>query len=700
MVASSLPAHATKNPSDDVPTSPTSPEDAGLTLLPPLVIVEGFLSAAQSVVWGNEFRTYLGIGHQLLYDHLSPPSEKQDCASPAGARRQQCSRLGSERLVVFAPIGPVSSLHDRACELFYALRGGTVDYGADHARQHGHSQWGRRFETPLCPLWGRPTASSPKSALKLPAHFLGHSLGGPTILKLQQLLRQGFFDEALGYNRAAAAAEGGATAWRPEDLLLSVTCVSSPFRGTPLVYSLGSEPIAEPRVRFFSLGNMIAKAVHVAAYLDLPFLDAHADAWHFSRRRKRMLRSIVRGGKNSVSCQRDADEEKAVHKSKVNDDVEALLHGLPADGNREGEGEDGEDGEWQGLRGLFWQLWRSDWAEGRDCAPWDCTLGERERDSESDGWGLEAGSITQQRGGGKPRTWYRSYAGFMTTPAATGGDNEPPLERPERGWRLHPFALTSRWIGSYDYASIEPAPRWLESSKGGKVKASETLRNWYRNDGVVPLASQFHPGECSDSGCRHFSGIEATLVPGKEGRDASEACDEAQLMPQCQDQGWQGELIGGVATKDSATLPLHRKDIAVLPESLGITAKRVAAVTLTTALRALGLDGKTSAPPLAEEEVDPFLTRCTSAATALTPSPPSLANLDPTKPRLPETYQQRPRDGPEPNRWYTYELTSTDHATLCPFWTGSDVQKQFWTGIGVWLADVDALSGLGQAVVL
>lgn len=36
----------------------------------------------------------------------------------------------------------VASLHDRACEIFYSLKGGTVDYGEEHAREHGHDRYG------------------------------------------------------------------------------------------------------------------------------------------------------------------------------------------------------------------------------------------------------------------------------------------------------------------------------------------------------------------------------------------------------------------------------------------------------------------------------------------------------------------------------------------------------------------------------
>lgn len=35
---------------------------------------------------------------------------------------------------VIVEVGTASSDHDRACEIFYQLVGGTVDYGAEHAQ--------------------------------------------------------------------------------------------------------------------------------------------------------------------------------------------------------------------------------------------------------------------------------------------------------------------------------------------------------------------------------------------------------------------------------------------------------------------------------------------------------------------------------------------------------------------------------------
>src|SRR5512138_1769814 len=44
-----------------------------------------------------------------------------------------------------ASVGPLSSAHDRACELAAQIKGAQVDYGADHARDAGHARFGDDF---------------------------------------------------------------------------------------------------------------------------------------------------------------------------------------------------------------------------------------------------------------------------------------------------------------------------------------------------------------------------------------------------------------------------------------------------------------------------------------------------------------------------------------------------------------------------
>ncbi|KAK0481648.1 hypothetical protein IW261DRAFT_1418679 [Armillaria novae-zelandiae] len=75
-----------------------------------------------------------------------------------------------------------------------------------------------------------------RNGQEITASFLrplyGNLYGGPTIIKLQYLLKQGYF--------------GGRD---HPDMILSITTISSPFRGTPIVYTLGEHIDAAPAVR-------------------------------------------------------------------------------------------------------------------------------------------------------------------------------------------------------------------------------------------------------------------------------------------------------------------------------------------------------------------------------------------------------------------------------------------------------------------
>jgi len=171
---------------------------------PPLVLVEGFLSATSSFFWGK-FEQYLNQDLSLL---------------------ETIAAVSKSRRVVFAYVGPVSSLHDRACELFYALKGGIVDYGEAHSREYGHSRYGRHHPEGLYPEW----------SAKCPLHFLGHSMGGPTITKMSALINRGFFGPQAH-----------------SDMIISVITVSALFRGTQIVYTLGERVDTAPAVRPLSV---------------------------------------------------------------------------------------------------------------------------------------------------------------------------------------------------------------------------------------------------------------------------------------------------------------------------------------------------------------------------------------------------------------------------------------------------------------
>ncbi|KAJ1027764.1 hypothetical protein NDA13_003219 [Ustilago tritici] len=506
------------------PTSTPAP-------IPPLIICEGFLSAAQSVVWGNEFRTYLGVGHQQLLDHAPSPLTS---ASTSGKRKRR-SELGSSRPVVFAPIGPVSSLHDRACELFYALRGGTVDYGASHAKEHGHGCYGRHYPQPLCPGWGPD----------LPAHFLGHSLGGPTILKLQQLLRQGFFNHALGIKRDA---DEGENEWRAGDLILSVTSVSCPFRGTPLVYSLGSEPVLYPKVRMFSVGDIVSKLIRIAAYLDLPGFDAHADAWHFSgKRRKAAKRAQLTRGIAAQNPSKQQDLEEGVRSEKAEEE--------------------------------------------------------------------QIAGVTE----------------FLTP------HGEPQYHRPGTYWSLSPLTLTARLIGHFDYSRLQPLPSFLTSTGTDAKAGSEegflkrVPAGWWQNDGVVPLASQFHPLDCDQGRCRHFKGMPATLPHGKR-RRRPQSTSEIKLPSPPQPLTPASETATLVDIESGPLLSPKKEDGGGLSlpatatrsansnNSMLGSAKSAARIVCFTSLRAMNIHD----PPLvtpSEEELNFLFPTAIATATTLSAHP-------------------------------------------------------------------------------
>lgn len=85
--------------------------------------------------------------------------------------------------IIRSEVSAIASLHDRACELFYQLVGGRVDYGAEHAARYGHARFGRNYAVAKHPQW----------SAEQPLHFVGHSMGAPTIRMLQQMLEEQAF---------------------------------------------------------------------------------------------------------------------------------------------------------------------------------------------------------------------------------------------------------------------------------------------------------------------------------------------------------------------------------------------------------------------------------------------------------------------------------------------------------------------------
>ena len=157
--------------------------------------------------------------------------------------------------------GPLSSNYDRACELFYSLKGGVVNYGETHSKQHNHSQYGESCGNGLYPDWNEDN----------PIHLVGHSLGtfyiekpayvlgANTVLMLQTLLEQKAF---AGYNTNAK--------W-----IKSITTISGNMNGTTTGNILGMNKGKGFRV--FSFAQIFATLISLYEWLDIKYMKKYVN---------------------------------------------------------------------------------------------------------------------------------------------------------------------------------------------------------------------------------------------------------------------------------------------------------------------------------------------------------------------------------------------------------------------------------------
>jgi triacylglycerol esterase/lipase EstA (alpha/beta hydrolase family) len=114
-----------------------------------------------------------------------------------------------------ASVGPLSSAHDRACELAAQIKGVRVDYGEHHANEAGHNRFGADFSgAGFVPQWSKEN----------PIHLVGHSLGSPTIRCLQHLLAVDYWGWGSDHHWVA-----------------SISTISGVSNGSTLTYLFGAD---------------------------------------------------------------------------------------------------------------------------------------------------------------------------------------------------------------------------------------------------------------------------------------------------------------------------------------------------------------------------------------------------------------------------------------------------------------------------
>jgi len=159
-----------------------------------------------------------------------------------------------------AKCGPVSSFHDRACELFAQIMGGVVDYGKAHSDDAGHARFSPRLKFDgFVKNWSAAN----------PVVLIAHSAGAHTCLQLQMLLAQDYWK--IGSNA---------------DWIEAIACVAGVLNGSTLTYHFGCDK--DTGLLKGAPGRLIDAAVNVADWgsrLSLPISlpgwvpTAKVDTW-------------------------------------------------------------------------------------------------------------------------------------------------------------------------------------------------------------------------------------------------------------------------------------------------------------------------------------------------------------------------------------------------------------------------------------
>ncbi|UCF97000.1 MAG: hypothetical protein JSV89_17755 [Spirochaetaceae bacterium] len=195
-----------------------------------------------------------------------------------------------------AAVGPVSSVWDRACELYACIKGGRVDYGEAHSRRFGHDRFGRTYPG-LYPEWGQVDQ---RTGQIRKIHIIGHSLGGPTGRMLIQLLEEGAPEGAPVGDPVQEHSERS-DSWQGEHPLFqggkswvcSLTTIASPHDGTTFAYRWDwDQSLVKPAFTFMISVSSSSPELYYDFKLDQWGLSRHPGE-DFSEYRDRVLSSDI-----------------------------------------------------------------------------------------------------------------------------------------------------------------------------------------------------------------------------------------------------------------------------------------------------------------------------------------------------------------------------------------------------------------------
>ena len=177
-----------------------------------------------------------------------------------------------------ATIGTFSSNWDRACELYYYIKGGTVDYGAVHSAKYGHERYGKTFPG-IYPEWDMVSK----------IHLIGHNYGGQTIRLLVELLKNGSIEEQ-NYGRSYETKELSPLFEGGKSWVSSITTIGTPLNGSTFVNYANNN---NRKDLYISLGGL------PTLYNANPNYDFRLDQWGLKRQPKESISSYYSRVKNS-----------------------------------------------------------------------------------------------------------------------------------------------------------------------------------------------------------------------------------------------------------------------------------------------------------------------------------------------------------------------------------------------------------------